>query len=420
MNKIEQMKARLATILAELDKFKGVENYAQEDVEKVNTLSEEFTALQAQIQTAEKIEALTASAAATTRKVAPAATTPVVEVQASRQEKMGGFKSTGEYLVAVKNAARGNIDKRFQNAMFEKSGEDGGFLVPEEMLSTVSKKLQADESLLSKTKQFVVSGNNLTLPVDEKAPWNGGIVAYWMAEGSQFTESKTPFTQASFKLNKLGALVKVSEELLEDATALESYITAMAPEAIMHKVNEAIISGNGVGKPVGILNSGFKVQVAAEGAQVAGTVVAKNVLKMFSRMIPAARANAVWYINPMVEEQLRVMKDDLGNFIYLAPGSQMNASPYGQLLGRPVLPLLGGMPQLGDVGDIIFADLSYMYSIMKSGGMKQAVSSHLLFDYDQQAYKFILRVDASCPFKSPVSPQYGNYEMSGFVTLAAR
>ena len=194
----------------------------------------------------------------------------------------------------------------------------------------------------------------------------------------------------------------------------------MAPEAIMHKLNGAILSGDGVGKPTGILNSGFKIQVAAEGGQAADTVVAKNVIKMFSKMLPAARANSVWYINAAVEEQLRLMKDDLGNFIYLAPGSQLNQSLYGTLLGRPVVSLLGSMPALGDEGDIILADLSYVYSITKVAGIKQAVSAHLYFERDIQAFKWTMRVDAQCPFKAPVTTEFGAYQMSGIVTLAAR
>jgi HK97 family phage major capsid protein len=260
----------------------------------------------------------------------------------------------------------------------------------------------------------------LSLPIDETAPWNGGVQAYWLAEGAPLTETKSKLGQASWKLNKLGALVKVTDELLEDATALESYIKAMAPEAINHKINSAILTGDGVGKPTGLLSSGFKIQVAKESLQTADTVVAKNVIKMYSKMIPSARANAVWFINPAVEEQLRVMKDDLGNFIYLAPGSQLNQTPYGQLLGRPVVSLIGSMPQLGDEGDIIFADLSYYYSITKVGGLKQSVSAHLYFERDIQAYKWTMRIDGSCPFKTPVTTEFGAYQMSAIVTLEAR
>jgi HK97 family phage major capsid protein len=416
---LEQMKARLAEIVAKLGEFNGLESFNDSDVEAINDLNEEFETLKKQIEAKEKVVAMTAAASTSTRKVAPEAATRV-EVAASKSEKNGGFKSFGEFLNSVKKASSGDIDKRFQNTMFEKNGEDGGFLVPEEMLTEVTKKLQADESLLARTRQFTVSGNALTLPTDETAPWTGGVQAYWTSEGAPISDSKHQFGQASWRLHKLAALVKVTDELLEDAVALESYVRAMAPEAIMHKLNSAILTGDGVGKPKGLLNSGFKVKVAKESAQIADTIVARNVLKMYSKMIPSARAGAAWFINAACEEQLRLMKSDSGDFIYVAPGSQLNQTPYGQLLGLPVIPLIGSMPELGSEGDIILANLGYYYSIVKAGGMKQAISSHLYFDRDIQAYKFTMRVDGSCPFKSPVKTEFGNYEMSGFITLEDR
>lgn len=420
MNELEKMRARLTAIVAQLGTLEGQE-LSDENVNTINALSEEFEGLQGKISAAEKMEAISAKAATSTRQAAPAKTAyEAVQVTPSRKELNGGFNSMGEFLMSIKSAAAGNIDKRFQNTYFEKNAEDGGFLVPEDMMTGIEKKIQSDESLLAKTRQFKVTGNNLSLPIDENAPWNGGVQAYWLAEGAPLTESKSKLGMASMKLNKLGALVKITDELLEDTVALESYVKAMAPEAIMHKLNGAILSGDGVGKPTGILNSGFKIQVAAEGGQAADTVVAKNVIKMFSKMLPAARANSVWYINAAVEEQLRLMKDDLGNFIYLAPGSQLNQSLYGTLLGRPVVSLLGSMPALGDEGDIILADLSYVYSITKVAGIKQAVSAHLYFERDIQAFKWTMRVDAQCPFKAPVTTEFGAYQMSGIVTLAAR
>jgi HK97 family phage major capsid protein len=114
------------------------------------------------------------------------------------------------------------------------------------------------------------------------------------------------------------------------------------------------------------------------------------------------------------------MKDDNDNFIYISPGSQLNQTPYGILLGRPVIPMVGSMPALGDAGDIVFADLSYYHAIVKAGGIKNSVSTHLLFDKDQTAYKFTMRLDGSVPFKTPVTTEFGAYDMSAIVTLAAR
>lgn len=416
--KLAEMKARLAAIANKLQEFKAVEDLSTEQIGEVNALSEEYETLTSKIEATEKLEKVVAASTVPVRKTEASPRIEIVEN--SRKDKMGGFNTMGEFLIAVKNKSQGNLDKRFQNTMFEKNAEDGGILVPEEMVSTIAKKFAEDEALLSKTAQFKVSGNNLTLPTDESAPWTGGVQAYWTAEGAQIVESKHKLGQASWKLHKMAALVTVTDELLEDATALESYMVQMAPRAMVHKTNSAIISGNGVGKPTGILNSGFKYMVAKQGGQAADTVLAENIVKMYGRMIPTSRSQAAWYINPAVEDQLRLLKDAANNYIYLAAGSQMNNQPYALLLGRPVIPMLGSLPALGDEGDIIFADLSYYYTITKTAGIKQSVSTHLYFDQDIQAYKWTFRIDGSCPFKAPVKTEFGNYEMSGIVTLEAR
>src|SRR5690606_19255002 len=146
--------------------------------------------------------------------------------------------------MAVKKAGQtGEMDKRFTNVAKESVGEDGGFLVPEEISSAILKKMSGDESLMARTTAIQVGGNNLTINVDEKQPWNGGVQAYWTAEGALITESNQQFKQASWRLQKLAALVKATDELLDDATALESYILNAAPMAFVHQVNKAILTG---------------------------------------------------------------------------------------------------------------------------------------------------------------------------------
>lgn len=423
----EQIRARLLEIQTELEGIVAVENqYSDEQVELVNTLNAEFETLTKQLETVEKMEAMKAKATASAgRKTAPAQPATRVEVGPSRAtDRFGGFNSTGDFLMAVKKAgSTGEVDNRFKNTAYEKNGEDGGFLIPEEMSQEILKKLESKESLMSSTTQLQVSGNALTLNVDESQPWNQGVQAYWLAEGAQLTESKAAFKQASWRLHKVGAMVKATDELLDDATALESYIKVSAPAAIMHKINSAILSGNGSGKPMGIINSPFTVTVDKESMQSPDTIEARNVINMYSRMIPSARAKAAWFINAGCEPQLLTMKDDNDNFMYISPGglgSQLSASPYGTLLGRPVYPMLSGMPALGDLGDILFADLSYYYMIVKAGGIKSASSIHLNFDREITAFRFTMRVDGKCPFQSPVTTEFGDYDMSAFVQLEAR
>jgi hypothetical protein len=82
--------------------------------------------------------------------------------------------------------------------------------------------------------------------------------------------------------------------------------------------------------------------------------------------------------------------------------------------------MMGSIPALGDVGDIQLVDMSYYWGIRKASGIKSATSIHLLFDKEQTAFRFSMRLDGRCPFQSPVTTEFGNFQMSAFVLLAAR
>lgn len=429
--KPEEIRAAMGAITEKLEGIVAGDNgYTPDQLAEIEKLNSEFESLSAQLDAAEKVEAMKAKATASAgRKTASPAPAPRIEVGEQRNARFGGFNSSGEWLTAVKRAGQNPnaIDQRLLSGIqgstaYEKIGEDGGFLVPEEISSAILKKLEVAESLSSRCTPLKLGGNAMTINVDESQPWNQGIQAYWTAEGAAITGSKPSFKQASFRVQKLACLVQATDELLDDATALGSYIQQAAPLAFMNKINGAIISGNGSGKPQGILNSGFAVTVDAESGQGNDTIVARNIINMYSRLFPQARGNAVWLINPEVETQLFSMVDDNDNFIYIGPGgfgSQLAGSPFGTLMGRPVIPMMSAMPALGDLGDIILADLSYYYLATKSSGVKSATSIHLLFDKEVTSFRFSMRLDGRCPFQAPVTTEFGDYDMSAFVMLEA-
>jgi HK97 family phage major capsid protein len=429
---LEQIRARLLEISAALEGMQaGEDGYTDEQLTEIENLNSEFESLQAQLSAAEKVEQMKARAAGnqtaaggSNRKTAPAATsnpTTRVEVGRSSTDRFGGFKSSGDFLMAVKTAgSTGQVAQQLQNVMYEKNGEDGGFLVPEDISNEIVRVLdESPESLAAQTRSFNVSGNSLSFPVDEKQPWNGGITAYWTAEGAPIKESAPKFAFAHMRLHKLAALVKATDELLDDTVALESYIKGAAPDAIMHKVNSSILTGDGVGKPQGILQSPFTYTVAKEAGQAADTINGDNLVKMYSHMIPSALPGAKWYINAGLVEALNGMKNSAGDLIFIPGGTQLNQAPYGVLLGRPVVPMMTALPGIGDTGDIVFANLKYYFMIRKAG-VKQATSIHLHFDREITAFRFSLRVDGQVPFQAPVTTEFGNYQMSAFVKLADR
>ena len=164
---------------------------------------------------------------------------------------------------------------------------------------------------------------------------------------------------------------------------------------------------------------------AAEGGQTPDTVNVTNIFKMFSRMPSQSRSSAIWLIHPDVEPQLLGMMMPGGTYpAYLPPGG-LSASPYGSLLGRPVIPHQAA-ETIGDLGDIMFVDFNQYMTVVKTGGGRNAdglrtdVSIHLWFDQDMVAYRFTIRLGGMPWWSSVTASRDGTHTMSPFVALAAR
>lgn len=338
----------------------------------------------------------------------------------------GGFNRFGDFAQAVVRASRKQnpqIDNRLQAAAAssitqESVGADGGFAVPPDFLTSIQQTIMAQNSLISLTNPLTVGGNSIVIPMDETTQWGtGGIKAYWENEAGAIAQSKIALNQTQVRLNKLAALVPVTEEMLEDAAGIDSYLRSKAPAAIDWQLSYALVWGTGAGQPLGIMNSPALVTQAAEGSQTADTINANNVVKMLSRLPAQSRSTAVWLIHPDAEPQLPLMT--LGNQpVYLPPGGLSDA-PLGRLLGRPVIPHQVAST-VGDLGDIMLVDWAQYLTAIKSGGVKLNVSIHLWFDQDIQAFKFTIRVAGQPYWSAPMSPRSGTTTQSPYVTLAAR
>jgi HK97 family phage major capsid protein len=352
-----------------------------------------------------------------------------VPAQPRNDNGRGGFRSFGEFAVQVRAAGAGTTpDNRLLAAAStygnEGTGADGGFAVPPTFRTDIWQKVMDEENLLSRCAPLTTGGNSITIPKDETTPWDtsGGVQAYWEAEAATVTQSKPALSMSNIRLNKLMALVPISDELLEDAPGLESWLRAKAPGKMAAKINTAIIGGTGVGQPLGILSAPCTISVAKETSQPADTIYFANINKMWSRMYAPSRRNAVWLINQDIEPQLDAMAFDPAASskvpVYLPPGG-VSGSPYASLKGRPVVPL-EACSTIGDQGDIILADLNQYWALTKGQDIRTDVSMHLYFDQGLQAFRFTFRVNGQPAWGKSIAPQNGTLTRSCFVTLDAR
>src|SRR5690606_6300019 len=103
---------------------------------------------------------------------------------------------------------------------------------------------------------------------------------------------------------------------------------------------------------------------------------------------------AVWITSQDAELPLQTMTftPSGGNSIPVyMPAGGISGQPYSTLFGRPII-VSEAAGALGDVGDIILADMSQYLAATKSAGPKVDVSIHLWFDYDVTAYRFVFRL----------------------------
>lgn len=310
----------------------------------------------------------------------------------------------------------------------ESVGADGGFLVPPEYASGILSVLESPEQLMSRVRQVPISGNSMTFPKNEStAHGTDGVQAYWDYEGDAITQSKPAFKSSSIRLDRLTALVPMTEELLEDSAAAGAWVQMEAQEKMAFKVSDAILNATGAGTLLGVMKSPCLVTVSKEGSQAADTLLGANVLKMYSRMPAASRARAVWVINQDLEPQLPSLNIPIKNVagtenvggmpVFIPPGG-LSGSMYGTLLGRPVI-TTEAAAAVGDLGDIVFADFQNFIALTK-GGIKTDQSMHLWFDQNLRAFRFILRMGGQPWLSAPISRKNGSNTLSHFVTLEAR
>ncbi|MEI7957352.1 MAG: phage major capsid protein, partial [Verrucomicrobiota bacterium] len=249
-----------------------------------------------------------------------------------------------------------------------------------------------------------------------------GVRAYWQGEAVAGTATKPVLGLNSLKLKKLMALVPVSDEMLEDSSALNSFLPKKIGQSIQWKANEAILFGQGGVVPAGAMNSGAVIVQAKDTSQATLTLSALNLANMVSRLPEGSFPNAVWIINNNVLPALFTLS--LGNYpIYLPMGSQVNgaiqSSPYGLLLGRPVI-VSQHAKSFSAQGDVNLVDLSYYQAITKAGGVQTATSMHLYFDADATAFRTTFRLDGQSKISAAITPFNGSTTLSPFVTLQAR
>lgn len=346
------------------------------------------------------------------------------------------FKSLGDQLQAVATTYQtGKTDPRLlvpdlqgaPQGLGSHQGGEGGFLVRSEFSSDLFTKAHQAATLLNRVDKIPIGpdADGLEVPyVDETSRASGsrwgGVSVSRVNEGDAATASRPKFGLMETRLIDIMGLAYVTERLLKDSTALGAVLSSSFTEEFGFVVDDEIYNGTGSGQMLGILNSNALVTVSKETGQLANTIVVENIVKMWSRMHAASRANSIWLINQDIEPQLFTLGVTVGTGgvpVYL-PANGLSASPFASIMGRPVVPI-EHCPTLGTKGDIALVDLS-QYFVIEKGGVDAAESMHVRFTTNERAFRWVVRNNGQPKWKTTLTPAKGSNTQSPFVTLATR
>ena len=270
------------------------------------------------------------------------------------------------------------------NALQIGTDSEGGYLVPDEYEKTLVEALEEENMFRKLAHVISTSSGDRKIPVVAS---KGS--ASWVDEEGTIPDSDDAFNQVSIGAYKLGTLIKVSNELLNDSVFnLESYISKEFARRIGSKEEDAFFNGNGTGKPVGIFNATGGAEVGVTAAS-ATAITADEIIDLFYSLKAPYRKNAVWILNDATIKAIRKLKDNNGNYLWQP---SLTAGTPDTILGRPVYTSSYVPTIAAGAKTIAFGDFSY-YWIADRAGRNFKKLTELYAANDQTGFVATQRVD---------------------------
>ena len=286
--------------------------------------------------------------------------TPITTRPGAAKEDTKTGRASDAYRKNFWNAMRSkNPDRSITDALQIGTDSEGGYLIPDEFERNLLSGLE--ENNIFRTLANIIQ----TTSGDRKIPIvaSHGSAA-WVDEEGAYSESDDAFAQITLGAYKLGTMMKVSDELLNDSVFdLENYLSGEFARRIGNAEEDAFINGDGVGKPTGIL-------AAKGGADIGVTTssgtafTADDLINLYHSLLTPYRKKAVWLMNDSTVQFIRKLKDSNGQ--YLWQPSLVAGTP-NTILGCPVM-VSRYMPEIGAGNKAVaFGDFSYFWIADRQG-----------------------------------------------------
>lgn len=305
----------------------------------------------------------------------------------------------------------------------EQSGSNdayGGYFIPKGLLPGLQTVDPEVDFLAGRVRSIPMSTPEIHINArtdkDHTSSVSGGLRVYRRSEAAAVTASRLQTEQIRMYAESLMGVAYTTEELLRDSPiSVAALISAGFQDEFGSKLINERINGTGVGQFEGIANSPALITVSKETGQAADTITYDNVLNMFARMWRPS--SAVWIANQTCIPQLAKLAQTVGTSGVPAWQPSAREGLPSTLFGSPVY-FTEYCEAVGDLGDIYYVNFGeYLEGTYQ--GIESAESIHVRFDTNERAFKFTMRNDGRCWWRSALTPKKG-VTLSPFVTLAAR
>ena len=317
--------------------------------------------------------------------------------------------------IQVPEAFRGQFMPSFRNEWSMGGGGEGGFAVPPQFVSDLL-MVQPEASIVRERATVIPAGDPpdaaITVPAFSQGANGvfGGVEVYWIGEGADKPETDGKLEEVTLQPKEVAAHTVVTDKLLRNWQAANTFISTLLRGATISAEDFAFIRGNGVAKPMGVLNAPGAINVVRS---VAGQINYIDTINLLAGLLPESKSRALYIANQSALPQISTMQDPAGHYIFIQ-GDATKGIP-ATLNGIPIK-FTGKTPTLGVRGDLMLVDMAY-YLIKDGSGPFIAASEHVLFRQNKTVIKVFWNVDGQGWVKNPLLLEDGLTQCSAYVML---
>jgi len=279
----------------------------------------------------------------------------------SKVMQASGEKYSGAFW-AMQRLGRNAAPFEVHNALQVGTDAEGGYLVPTEYETIlVQKKILYNE--IRNVATVTTSSADTNIPVESDQG-----TATWTAEEAAYTESDSVFAQVVLNAYKLGRIMKVSEELMQDAFFdMPAYIANAYGRSFGIAEEAAFIAGGGSTLPTGII-PGAATGITAASATA---ITADEIIDLYHAVARPYRAMGTWLMPDATVKLVRQLKDTTNQYLW-QPGLQSGEPDL--ILGRPLITSDSVPAATTGLRAVGFGDMSYYRIIDRLGTVMQRLN----------------------------------------------